>query len=79
MARDIVFPVALHLISFLAREVGSISNLGRGDDASRAIFLDKKEAFSKNKKDTSLFTAKSWGGARDPSAPQLLYEKSFLA
>ena len=51
--------------TYLNRDVGSISNLGvttlRGHS-----FLKKKRAFSKNKKGTSLFIAKSWGRALTP-------------
>ena len=40
--------------------------LGGGHDTSRALFLKKKGAFSKNEKGTSLFIAKSWGGGHMP-------------
>ena len=53
--------------SFIARDVGSISNLG-GHDASRALVPLEKGALSRNKKGSSLFIAKSWG-AHAPSAP----------
>ena len=52
------------------RDIGSISNLG-GHDAPRALFSLEKGTFSKNKKGTSLFIAKSWG-VRAPSAPWFL-------
>ena len=44
----------------MSRDVGSVSNL-EGHDTSRALLLKKKGVFSKNKKGTSLFIAKSWG------------------
>ena len=53
------------------RDVRSISKL-EGHDTSRALFLKKKGALSKNQKGTSLFIAKSWGGACAPSAPWFL-------
>ena len=45
------------------RDVGSMTHLvgGGWHDTSRAFFLKKKGAFSKSRKDISLFTAKSWG------------------
>ena len=67
---------ALLRTSSLSRDVGSISNLGARHFEGTS-FLKKKEAFSKNKKGTSFFFAKSWGhvpilGARAPSAPWFL-------
>ena len=44
----------------LVRDVESISNL-RGHDTSRAFFYKAKGALSENKKDSSMFIAKSWG------------------
>ena len=42
-----------------------------GHDTSRALFPEKRGAFSKDNKRNSLFTAKSWG-TRAPSAPRFL-------
>ena len=44
----------------VVRDVGSISNLG-GTILRGHFFLKKKGAFSTNKRDPSLFVAKSWG------------------
>ena len=52
------------------RDIGSISNLWE-HETLRALFLKKQGAFSKNKKGTSLFTAKSWGHM--PPVPPVSY------
>ena len=68
----------------MTRDVGSISNLGGGGARhfEGTFFLKKKGPFSRNKKGTSLSNAKSWGGARAPSAPGsyvYAYDHVFLA
>ena len=67
-------------ISYQRNQGRRISNLG-GHDTSRALFLKRKGAFSKNEKGTSLFIAKSWG-AHAPSAPPpgyYVYERKVCA
>ena len=51
----------------LVRDVGSISNL-EGHGTSRALFLKKKGAISKDKR-ALLCLLQNLGGARAPSAP----------
>ena len=65
----------------LARDVGSISNLG-ARNFEGTLFLKAKGAFPENKKGTSLFIAKSWGDVPPvppvPTSMSLALNSRFL-